>query len=97
MATHNILIGECENKRGGKHTARLLPAQLHTPQTRLHVASGLLIHHRYAAKLPLRRRLCSGEEHRPYNARCLQIHRDGRGPHRAYNEVVLRVVEKWVP
>jgi hypothetical protein len=93
MATHNIPIGECDNKRGDKHTARLPPARLHVPRTRPHVATELLFHHRCATKLLLRRRLCSTEERRRYNGRCLQIRRDGRALHGACNEVALRADE----
>jgi hypothetical protein len=84
-------------KRGDKHTARLPPTQLHAPRTRLHVAFGSPLHHRCAANIPLCRLLRSSEERRRYNARCLQIRRDGKALHGACNEVALRAVEQWVP
>jgi hypothetical protein len=90
--------GKCDNKREYKRTARQQPAQYYASQTRPHVASGSLFHHRCAANLPLNRRLRSGEGHRPYSARCLQIRRDGRGFHRVCNAAApsLRVVEQWI-
>jgi hypothetical protein len=88
------LSEKCDNKREDKHNGRW---QYYRPRTRPHVASDSLFHHRCAAKLPLRRHLRSGEERRLYNARCLLIRRDGKGPHGACNEVAPRVVEKWVP
>ena len=91
------LSGNCDNKTEYKHTARQPTAQYHAPRTRFHVASASPLHHQCVAILPLRRRLRSGEERRLYNARSLLIRRDGKGPHRACNEVALRVVEKWVP
>ena len=93
------LSGECDNKREDKRIARELPAQCHAPRTRPRVASGSLLHYRCAAKLPLRHRHQhrSGEQHRQYSARCLQIRRDGRALHKACNAVALRVVEHWVP
>jgi hypothetical protein len=90
------LSWKCDNKREDKHTARQSPAQYPAPQTHPHVASGSLLHYRCAANLPLCPRLRSGEEHRPYSARRLQIRRDGRALQRACNAVALRVVEYWV-
>ena len=91
------LTGRCDNKREDNHTDRQLTAQYHAPRTRPHVATESPLHRRCVAILPLRRRRRSGEEYRPNSARCLLIRRDGKGPHRACKEVVLRVVEKWVP
>jgi hypothetical protein len=56
-------------------------------QTSCPIRVTVLLHHRCTAKLPLCRRLHSGEEHRPYSARCLQIRRDGR----ACNAVALSI------
>jgi hypothetical protein len=92
------LSGKCDNKREDKHTdSQPAPAQYHAPRIRPDVVSGSLLRYRCAAKPPLRRRLRSGEEHRPNSARCLPIRRDGRALHRASNAVALRVVEHWVP
>ena len=88
-----------DNKKEDMHTARQQPAPYHVPQIRLHVAPSSLYHHRCAAKLPLCCRLRSGEERRPYSARCLQIRHDGKALRKACNVVApsLKVVEKLVP
>ena len=91
------LSGKCDNKREGKRTARQPPSQYHAPQTRPHVAFESLLHHRCAAKHPLRCRFHSSEEHQPYSARCLQIRRDGRARRRACSAVALKAVEYWEP
>ena len=93
------LSGKCEYKTEDMDTARQQPALYHVPQIRPHVAPGSLFHHRCAAKLPLCRRLRSGEERRPNSARCLQIRRDGKALHKACNVVApsLKVVGQRVP